>query len=136
MHVVRMELYSRVLYTSRCSHENKLQCLLEYFMPSILLLLWYHSLLAPRPTPNLEDQVSNLYPLEIGWPSCTPGHWVARVPRDRCFLYPLTWAPEGAFHTSFSNCVLSSILYRSGVLNLFQICGHSPLINFWAPSYK
>jgi hypothetical protein len=42
-------------------------------------------LLAPHPASNLET----------GWPSYTPGHWVAQVPRDRHFPYPLTWAPEG-----------------------------------------
>jgi hypothetical protein len=54
-------------------------------------------LLSPRPTPNLEDQVSNLYIPETGWPNYVPGHWVALVPRDRHFPYPLTWAPEGTY---------------------------------------
>jgi hypothetical protein len=32
---------------------------------------------------------------ETRWPSYTPGHRVARGPRDRHSPYPLTWAPEG-----------------------------------------
>jgi hypothetical protein len=49
---------------------------------------------ASRPTPNLEDQVSVFIPLEAGLPSYASGQWVARVPWDRHFPYPLTWAPE------------------------------------------
>jgi hypothetical protein len=50
---------------------------------------------APRPTPNLEDQVSVFIPPETGLPSNTPGHWVARVPCELHFPYPHNVGPEG-----------------------------------------
>jgi hypothetical protein len=49
---------------------------------------------SPTSNPQLEDQVSEFISPETGWPSYTLGHWIARVPRDRHFPYPLTWAPE------------------------------------------
>jgi hypothetical protein len=36
-----------------------------------------------------------LYPPEAGLSRYGPGHWVAPVPRDHHFPYPLPWAPEG-----------------------------------------
>jgi hypothetical protein len=75
-------------------------------------------LLAPRPTPNLENQVSDLYPPETGWPSYTPGHWVARVPRDRHFPYPLTWAPEQGY------CYLQFVVWHCTTYTLCY-CRHT-----------
>jgi hypothetical protein len=72
-------------------------------------------LLAPRPTPNLEDQVSVFMTPEIGWPSYTPGHWVARVPRGCHSPYPLLWAPEGRYF-------VNKFYYT--VWNLFLISGY------------
>jgi hypothetical protein len=55
-------------------------CFLTYsFFPG-----W--GLLAPTPNPQHGRSGLRLY---------APGHWVAWVPRDRHFRYPLTWAPEG-----------------------------------------
>jgi hypothetical protein len=99
-------------------------CLLSVLY-TLLLLLWYHSLFqaltaftVPRypagiasgfltfcffrggvvsPTPNLEDRSLNLYPPKTGWPSYTPGHWVACVSQDCHFPYPLTWPLSGLY---------------------------------------
>jgi hypothetical protein len=48
-------------------------------------------------TPSLQPggPCLRMYTPGAGLPSYTPGHWVARVPRDHHFPYPLTWAPEG-----------------------------------------
>jgi hypothetical protein len=64
---------------------------------------------ASRPTPNLEDQVSVFIPLQAGLPSYASGQWVARVPWDRHFPYPPTWAPEELY------------LYYSPQLFLFNL---------------
>jgi hypothetical protein len=64
-----------------------------------------------RPTPNLEDQASVFIPLPETWlHRYTSGHWVARVPRDRHFPYPLTWDPEGnsyLIHVNMDQKILS-----------------------------
>jgi hypothetical protein len=60
-------------------------------------------LLAPRPTPNLEDQVSEFVPPEDKVAQMCPGHWAAWVPQDRHFPYSLTWAPEGLTKYSILN---------------------------------
>jgi hypothetical protein len=51
-------------------------------------------LLAPRPTPNLEDQVSEFISPRDRAAQLDPAYWVAWEPRDRHFPYPLMWAPE------------------------------------------
>jgi hypothetical protein len=47
------------------------------------------------PNPQSEGAVLRIYTPGDRVPSYTPGHWVASVPQDRHFRYPLTWAPEG-----------------------------------------
>jgi hypothetical protein len=59
------------------------------------------------PTPNPQPGGPCLRindPPETGWPSYTPGHWVARVPRGCHSPYPPLWAPEGKI------CALRQIL--------------------------
>jgi hypothetical protein len=67
-------------------------------------------LLASRPTPNLEEQVTVFITPETGFPSYNPGHCVARVHRDRHFPYPLTCAPEG-ISKYLKNIIDSYIVY-------------------------
>jgi hypothetical protein len=45
--------------------------------------------------PTWRTRSPYLWPPETGWPSYTPGHWLAWVPRGCHSPYPLLWAPEG-----------------------------------------
>jgi hypothetical protein len=57
--------------------------------------LWC-GVVSPTPNPQPGRPGLRIYdPLETGWPSYNPGHWVARVCRGCHSPYPLLWAPEG-----------------------------------------
>jgi hypothetical protein len=51
---------------------NLLPLKMAEFLGGFSTIFYRVGLLAPRPTPTLED----LYPPEAGWPSYTPRHWV------------------------------------------------------------
>jgi hypothetical protein len=65
------------------------------------------------PTPNPPTWRTSspyLWPPETGWPSYTPGHWVARVPRGCHSPYPLLWAPEGHYYPTAYNSTLNNLI--------------------------
>jgi hypothetical protein len=89
-----MNLFFFLLLHLLCCH-SPFQALTTFAMPrhpagiaSGLFSFSGVGLLAPRPTPNMEDQVEFIFP-RAAWSS-----WVARIPRDRHFPYTFTWATE------------------------------------------
>jgi hypothetical protein len=71
--------------------------------------------------PTCRTRRPYLYALEIGLQSYTQGHWVAQVPWDRHFPYPLTWAPEW----NFGECMT-----RNVVIDIMTQCKHVGHLSF------
>jgi hypothetical protein len=68
--------------------------LVEFFLGDSQQISFYKvRLSASNPTPKLEDSI--FIPSGDRVAQLYPRYWVARVPRDHHFLYPLMWAPEG-----------------------------------------